>query len=145
MTSAWAATSTLEKVEMPVRPFHINVQQSVLDNLRERLSSTRWTESIEDAGWDYGTSPSYLRELCAYWQNDFDWRRQEGYLNSFNHFRAEVDGFGIHFIHERGKGRSPTPLLLTHGWPDSFLRFSKLIPMLTDPETHGGDRKIPSM
>lgn len=124
---------------MPVQSFQIHVQQSVLDDLHGRLSGTRWSDGFEDAGWKRGTERGYLQELCDYWRDEFDWRRQEDYLNSFRHFRAEVKGFGIHFIHERGKGRDPIPLLLTHGWPDSFLRFAKIIPRLTDPGAHGGD------
>jgi microsomal epoxide hydrolase len=124
---------------MPIQRFQIKVQQSVLDDLQERLVRTRWIEGAADAGWDAGTNPGYLLELCAYWQNGFDWRRQEENLNTLHHFRAEMDGVGIHFIHERGKGNRPIPILLTHGWPDSFLRFLKVIPMLTDPEAHGGD------
>lgn len=124
---------------MPAQPFQISVQQSVLENLRERLSRTRWSDGFEDAGWDYGTNRQYLREFCAYWQNEFNWRRQEAFLNSFRHFQTEIAGLRIHFIHERGKGPHSIPLLLTHGWPDSFWRFTKIIPMLTDPEAYGGD------
>ena len=112
---------------MKVTTFQINVSQETLDDLRKRLSGTRWTEGIKGEGWDYGTNPAYLRELCAYWQNEFNWRKQEAELNSFNHFRADLDGFGIHFIHERGKGKDPLPIILTHGYPDSFVRF--LIPI----------------
>ena len=75
----------------------------------------------------------------SYWKNGFDWREQEGRLNRFAQFRADVDGLGIHFIYKRGNGPNPTPLLLTHDWPDSFYRFYKLIPMLTDPERLGGN------
>ena len=123
---------------MGVKPFKINLKQEILDDLRARLARTRWTDEIAGAGWDYGTNLSYLKELCSYWRNEFDWRRQEKYLNSFHHFRADVDGLGIHFIHERGRGKDPLPLLLIHGYPDSFFRFHKIIPMLTDPENNGG-------
>ena len=122
---------------MKVTTFQINVSQETLDDLRKRLSGTRWTEGIKGEGWDYGTNPAYLRELCAYWQNEFNWRKQEAELNSFNHFRADLDGFGIHFIHERGKGKDPLPIILTHGYPDSFVRFLKIIPMLTAADTDG--------
>lgn len=123
---------------MSVNPFKVQVKQETLDDLRARLAQTRWIDEIEGANWDYGTNSSYLKKLCAYWQNEFDWRKQEEYLNTLNHFRAEIDGFGIHFIHERGKGDNPLPLLLTHGWPDSFIRFHKIIPLLTDPESYDG-------
>jgi pimeloyl-ACP methyl ester carboxylesterase len=124
---------------MAIRPFEIEVPQETLDDLRDRLDRTRWTDEVNGAGWDYGTNLGYLRELCQYWRDDFDWREQEAKLNEFSHFKADVDGLGIHFVHERGRGPDPTPLLLTHGWPDSFYRFHKLIPMLTDPERFGGD------
>lgn len=128
---------------MTVTPFTVRIDQQVLDDLAQRIARTRWTDEVEDAGWNYGTNQAYLRELLAYWRDQFDWRRQEALLNQFAHFRAEVDGFGdsfgLHFIHERGSGDNPIPLLLTHGWPDSFFRFYKIIPMLTHPEQFGGD------
>jgi pimeloyl-ACP methyl ester carboxylesterase len=122
---------------MSVQPFKIEVPQAVLDDLRDRLARTRPARGVEDGGWDYGTDPAYLAELCAYWRDGYDWRRQEAYLNSFSQFRAEVDGVGLHFVHIRGKGPDAIPLLLVHGWPDSFARFLKLIPLLTDPAAHG--------
>ncbi len=123
---------------MAVERFQINIPQLTLDDLNERLERARWPDEIEEAGWDYGTNAAYLRELTHYWQHDYDWRKHEADLNVFNHFRAEIDGLGLHFIHEKGKGAKPLPLLLTHGWPDSFWRFHKLIPLLTDPESYGG-------
>lgn len=123
---------------MAVEKFQINIPQATLDDLNERLARTRWPDEIEEAGWDYGTNAAYLRELAYYWQHDYDWREHEADLNEFNNFRAQIDGLRIHFIHEKGKGAKPLPLLLTHGWPDSFWRFSKIIPMLTDPERFGG-------
>ncbi|MFI5034239.1 MAG: epoxide hydrolase, partial [Reyranellales bacterium] len=124
---------------MTVHPFRIDVPQSVLDDLPERLRRTRWAEDAQGDGWDRGTNPQYLKELCAYWRDRFDWPKQQGYLNTFRHFRADIDGVGLHFIHQRGKAANAIPLLLVHGWPDSFARFLKIIPMLTDPEAHGGD------
>src|SRR5690606_35918543 len=94
---------------------------------------------ISGVGWGYGADLGYMQELVAYWQNQFDWRAQEAKLNEFAHFRAQVDGVGIHYIHERGKGKNPTPIILVHGWPDSFYRMHKIIPMLTDPASFGGD------
>ena len=123
---------------MAVERFQINIPQVTLVDLNERLARARWPDEIEGAGWDYGTNSAYLRELAHYWQHHYDWRKHEAALNVFNHFRAEIGGIGLHFIHEKGKGAKPLPLLLTHGWPDSFWRFSKLIPMLTDPESYGG-------
>ena len=122
-----------------IRPFRVEVPQDDLDDLRERLARTRWADEVEGAGWDYGTSLGYLRELTDYWREGFDWRAQEEAINRFTNFRATIGGFGLHFIHERGEGPNPLPILLAHGWPDSFYRFHKLIPLLTDPARYGGD------
>lgn len=124
---------------MDVRPFEVQVTEEVLDDLRERLARTRWPDEIADAGWEQGTNLAYLRELVAYWEGSFDWREQEEKLNRFAQFRAEVGGFDLHFVHERGEGPDPLPLILTHGWPSTFFEFSKIVPLLTDPESHGGD------
>ncbi len=123
---------------MSIKPYQINVPQSVLDDLQKRLKATRWLDDV-DAAWNQGTSLPYMRELADYWSNKFDWRKQEAVLNKFNWFAADIDGEEIHFIHERGKGSNPTPIILFHGWPDSFLRYTKLIPLLTDPAKYGGD------
>jgi hypothetical protein len=109
----------------------------------QRASGTRWPDEVEGAGWDYGTNLTYLKELMAYWQHDYDWRKQGTKLNGFAQFRAQIDGVGIHFIHERGKGPNPLPLLLFHGWPDSFYRYSKVIEPLTDPARFGADPATP--
>ncbi len=124
---------------MSIQPFKIAIPQATLDDLRERLARTRWPDEAEETGWDYGTNASYLKELADYWQHSYDWRKHEIALNTFAQFKADVDGVGLHFIHERGKGPNPTPLLLIHGWPDSFYRMSKILPMLTDPASYGGD------
>lgn len=121
-----------------MHPFKIEVAQPVLDDLQARLARTRWPDEVDRAGWDYGTNREYLKELAGYWQHGFDWRAQETYLNQFAQFRAEVDGVNLHFIQEPGRGPNPLPLLLTHGWPDSFYRMHKLIPLLTDPARFGG-------
>lgn len=126
---------------MDVHPFKIDIPQSVLDDLRDRLARTRWPDAVEGAGWDYGFNLDYLEELVAYWRDHFDWRAQETALNRLPHFRATVDGVGIHFIHEKGRGPDPLPLLITHGWPGSFLEFLAIIPLLTDPARHGGDAR----
>jgi pimeloyl-ACP methyl ester carboxylesterase len=124
---------------MSIQPFKIAIPQVTLDDLRERLARTRFPDEVEGAGWDYGTNLDYLKQLTGYWQHTFDWRAQEARLNQFAHFKTEIDGLMIHFIHERGKGPNPLPLILTHGWPDSFYRMHKIIPMLTDPESFGGN------
>jgi pimeloyl-ACP methyl ester carboxylesterase len=136
---------------MRARPFKIEVKQSVLGDLKERLARTRWPDEATGAGWGMGTSLAYVKELADYWQRKYDWRKQEAELNRFKHFKGEVDGTELHFIHEHGKGPNPTPVILTHGWPDSFYRFHKVIPMLTDPGNFGGEARdsfdvvVPSM
>src|SRR5438270_6731987 len=124
---------------MSIQHFQVNIPQATLDDLHERLARTRWLDEVEGAGWDYGTNLGYMKELAAYWQHQYDWRKHEAELNTFAHFKADVDGLGIHFIHERGKGPNPTPLLLLHGFPDSFYRYHKVIDRLTDPAKYGGD------
>ena len=124
---------------MSIQSFKIAIPQATLDDLRERLAHTRWPDEVEGAGWDYGTNLGYLKELVDYWQHEFDWRAQEAKLNQFAQFRAEINGLGIHFIHERGKGPNPLPIIIFHGWPDSFYRMHKIIPLLTDPASYGGD------
>jgi hypothetical protein len=83
-----------------IKPFKINVPQADRDDLQERLARTRWTDEVEGVGWDYGTNLGYMKELADYWQNHYDWRKQEARLNSFNRFKAEIDGVGLSFIHE---------------------------------------------
>jgi pimeloyl-ACP methyl ester carboxylesterase len=124
---------------MEVQPFKVAVDDWVMEDLRRRLAGTRWPDEIPASGWDYGSNLAYLKELVEYWRTSFDWRAQEKLINSFNHFRAEVEELNIHFIHERGKGPNPTPLIITHGWPSSFFEMYKIVPLLADPGSHGGD------
>jgi len=124
---------------MEAKPFEINISDEVLAELRNRLAATRWPDELPGVGWEYGSNMDYLKELVDYWRNDFDWRAQARRINSSNHFRATVGGLGIHFIHERGKGPNPMPLVITHGWPGTFYEMHKIIPLLTDPAAHGGD------
>ncbi len=99
-------------------------------DLKARLRNTRFPDQIAGTGWDYGTDTQYLKELVAYWANDFDWRAREKQLNAFHHYRANIDGLGIHFIHEKGKKPNSIPVLMMHGWPSSFVQFEKIIPLL---------------
>ena len=123
---------------MEIDRFNIEVPQTALDDLALRLANTRWPDEVPGTGWDYGTDPAYLRELVEYWRREYDWRDQERTLNEFDHFRAKVGGLGVHYIHQRGKGPDPFPLIISHGWPGSVVEMLKIIPMLTDPEAHGG-------
>lgn len=124
---------------MEVKAFKIEVHDKVLDDLRRRLETVRWPDQIPNSGWDYGSNLDYLKELVEYWRSGFDWRAQEAKLNDFHHFKSQVDGLDIHFIHERGKGPNPIPLVITHGWPSTFFEMHKIIPLLADPGAHGSD------
>lgn len=124
---------------MAVESFRIAVPDEALQDLKERLQRTRFSGEIPGADWDYGTNLAYLQELVDYWINHFDWRAQERLINSFSHFKAPVDGQGVHFIHEKGQGPNPLPLIITHGWPGSFFEMYKVIPRLSNPAAHGGD------
>jgi microsomal epoxide hydrolase len=119
-------------------PFTIQIGHEVLNNLRQRLQRTRWPDEIDGAGWDYGTNLAYLQQLIAYWCESFDWRAQERLLNRFPQFQATIDGFRLHFLHLKGRGPRPLPLLLSHGWPGSFFEFYKVVEPLADPARHGG-------
>ncbi|MEE9146766.1 MAG: epoxide hydrolase family protein, partial [Candidatus Tectomicrobia bacterium] len=124
---------------MEVRPFTIHVPDEVLENLRQRLNNTRFPDEIPDSGWDYGSNLDYIKELVQYWRTGFDWRAQEEKLNRFHHYKSLVHGLDIHFIHHRGTGATPMPLIITHGWPSCFFEMTKIIPLLADPGGHGGD------
>jgi pimeloyl-ACP methyl ester carboxylesterase len=124
---------------MTAKPYQIHVPQAVLDDLNERLRDTRWPDEAKASAWERGANLKYMEELVDYWQNRYDWRKQEAELNRFHWFEAEIDGQTLRYIHERGKGPNPTPIILFHGWPDSVCRYLKLIPLLTDPARYGGD------
>lgn len=119
--------------------FRIAIDQQILDDLDRRLATTRFAPDFANAGWDYGVPASYLQGLVDDWRHRFDWRKQEAAINRFPHYRVELDGVPIHFLHIRGRGPSPIPLILTHGWPWTFWDFHKLIEPLTDPAAFGGD------
>jgi hypothetical protein len=103
------------------------------------LAAVRLPTGILGENWNAGIDPAYHRELVSYWRTAYDWRAAERSINTFSHFRAEIDGVRLHFIHEPGHGPKPLPIILTHGYPDSFVRFLKLIPLLPDPRAHGGE------
>ncbi|MCP2163178.1 epoxide hydrolase family protein [Goodfellowiella coeruleoviolacea] len=115
-------------------PFRIDIPDSELADLRERLLRTRWPDEEPVADWSQGVPLAYLRELCHYWATEYDWRATERRLNEFAQYRTEIDGVGIHFLHVRSPHESALPLVLTHGWPGSVLEFEKAIPLLTEPD-----------
>jgi pimeloyl-ACP methyl ester carboxylesterase len=118
-------------------PFTINIAQPVIDDMRARLAATRWPDEIDNDDWAMGANKTYLKSLYKYWQHGFDWGKQQAYLNSFSHYKSKINDIGIHYIYEKGKGKTSVPLLLTHGYPDGFVRFLKLIPLLTRGDEHG--------
>jgi epoxide hydrolase len=125
-------------VNASIEPFRIRIDQSVLDDLEERLARTRIPDQIEGAGWEYGIPFDYLGELIEYWRTGYDWRSEEERLMEFDHYRTSIESQAIHFIHARSDHPDALPLLLTHGWPGSFAEFLDVIPRLTDPESFGG-------
>lgn len=136
---------------MDVQPYKIHLPEAILEDLKDRLARTRWPDEIPGSGWEYGSNLAYMKELAEYWRTRFDWPAQENTLNNLPHFMTNIDGIDIHFIHQRGRGPNPMPLVITHGWPSTFFELSKVIPLLTDPAAHGGaaedsfDVVVPSM
>jgi microsomal epoxide hydrolase len=117
----------------------VAIPDTVIADLRERLSRTRLPDEPPLEPWSTGTSVAYLKGLLDYWRDGFDWRAQEAKLNAFRHFSVPLAGIDLHFIHEVGRGPKPLPLLLSHGWPGSVWEFHKLLPMLIDPARFGAD------
>jgi pimeloyl-ACP methyl ester carboxylesterase len=122
-----------------VEPFTVHIAEPVLADLRARIRNTRWPDQVPGVTWEQGTDLGYLRDLLAYWADGFDWRARERELNRFHHFRADLDGTRVHFVHERARHGGGVPLVLTHGWPSSFVELLPLVPLLTDPGAHGID------
>jgi pimeloyl-ACP methyl ester carboxylesterase len=128
-----------------IEQFSINISQQVIDDLKARIRNTRWTDEIIGSEWNYGTNLSYMKELADYWLTEFDWRRVEKEVNRYPNFIAEIDNCKIHFLHIKGEGKTSVPLIITHGWPGSFLEMIKLIPLLTLSPKLSFDLIIPSI
>lgn len=124
---------------MQPEPFEIAIPDADLQDLRDRLARTRWADDVANEDWRYGVERGWLEEMVRYWREDYDWRAVEADINSMPQYRVTIDGVPIHFLHIRGKGPNPMPLLLVHGWPWTFFDFRDLIGPLTDPAAHGGD------
>ncbi len=131
-------TSRLDS-PLDAAPYTIHVADEALADLRERIRRTRWPEAAPGAAWEQGTDLAYLRDLLAYWADGFAWRERERELNGFRHFRATLDGRRLHFVHERARSGRGIPLILTHGWPSTFVELLPLVPLLTDPRAHGNE------
>jgi len=122
-----------------ITPFRIDVPETDLADLRERLQRTRWPEAETVTDWSQGVPLAYLQDLCRYWATGYNWRATEARLNALPQFRTEIDGLSIHFIHARSPHPDALPLIITHGWPGSVVEFVKVIGLLSDPTAHGGD------
>lgn len=135
------------KISSDIKPYKINVTKESIDDLKKRIAETRWPDEVKNANWDYGTNLTYLKELSAYWQTEFDWKKQEVKLNEFNQYLVNIAGTNIHFIYEKGKGKKSTPVVLLHGWPSSFVQMVKIIPLLTQADANGNsfDVIVPSL
>jgi pimeloyl-ACP methyl ester carboxylesterase len=124
---------------MPIEPFSIRVADEVLADLQARIRNTRWPDPAPGPAWEQGTDLAYLRQVLASWAEEFDWRAQERHLNRYDHFHATLGNVRIHFVHRRAATGGGLPLLLSHGWPSTFLEELALVPLLTDPGAHGLD------
>ena len=142
---------SLAAQDTSIRPFTIRVSDETLADLQSRLSRTRFPDQIPNSAWDYGADTAYMRELVAYWQTSYDWRKHEAELNKLPHFQTEIDGLAMHFVHAKSKEPNALPLIVTHGWPGSVYEFMQVVGPLTDPAAHGGDAQdafhlvLPSM
>ena len=121
-----------------ITPFTINTPESQLTDLRNRINNTRWAEEECVNDWSQGIPLTYVREIADYWANQYDWRKSEQYLNTFDHFQTNIDDLDIHFIHQKSPHPDAYPLIITHGWPGSIIEFHKVIQPLVDPTKHGG-------
>jgi microsomal epoxide hydrolase len=119
--------------------FNIDVPEDVIQKIYTRVKEYPWHEMPDDGGWSYGTNLDYMKDFCDYWINKFNWREQERKINKFHHYTSLVDDINIHFIHEKGSGNGPIPLLISHGWPGSIVEFLNIIDPLAHPEKHNGN------
>ena len=122
-----------------IKPFKINIPDKTLVEIYTKVKNYPWHEMPDDGGWKYGSNLDYMREISNFWVNDFDWRKHEAEINRFSNFTTIVDDIEMHFIHEKGSGSNPTPLLLMHGWPGSVVEFLHIIEKLAHPEKFGGN------
>src|SRR6266498_48497 len=122
-----------------IEEFRIDIPQSALDDLADRIDRTRWTDELPDAGADYGVPLQRVRELARRWRHEYDWRAWEARLNAYPQFTTTIDGQQVHFLHVRSPEPDALPLICTHGWPMSVFEYLDLAGPLSDPRAHGGD------
>ena len=123
------------------KSFKVEISKETLQNINSKVKNFQWHEMPDDGGWEYGTNLEYMKEFANYWINKFNWRKTEEKINKFKNFKTNVDGIDIHFIHEKGSGSNPKPLLLNHGWPGSIIEFLDIIDQLAHPENYGGNKE----
>jgi len=121
-----------------IKPFKINILNEHLEDIYNKVKKYPWHEIPDDGDWQYGTNLDYMKEISKYWVREFDWKKHETEINKFSNFKTKIDNIDLHFIHEKGSGKKPMPLLLCHGWPGSFVEFIKIIEKLAHPERFGG-------
>ena len=121
-----------------VKPFKVKIPNSLIQEIKNKVKKYPWHEMPSEGGWEYGTNLDYMKEISNYWVNDFDWNKHQEEINKFSNFISRVEEIDIHFIHEKGSGTNPTPLLLMHGWPGSIVEFLHIIEKLAHPEKFGG-------
>ena len=121
-----------------IKPFKVAISDKFLQNIYFKVKNYPWHEMPDDGGWTYGTNLNYMKEISKYWIEKFDWKKTEEKINKFQNFKSNIDGIDIHFIHEKGSGSNPRPLLLSHGWPGSIVEFLQIIDQLAHPEKFGG-------
>jgi epoxide hydrolase len=132
-------TAAADRSETEIRPFRLEIPEADLDDLRDRLSRTRWPRELPGEEWSRGVPLGYLKELAEYWRTDYDWREHEARLNELPQFTTTIDGTHVHFLHIRSPEAEALPLIVTHGWPGSIVEFLDVIEPLADPRSHGGD------
>ena len=121
-----------------VKPFKVDISDQIIKNIYDKVKKYPWHEMPNDGGWEYGTNLDYMKEISKYWVSEFDWRKYEREINKFPNFITKVDDIDIHFIHEKGSGSKPMPLLISHGWPGTIVEFLHIIEKLAHPEHFGG-------
>ena len=124
-----------------INPFKVKIPDEIIKNINSKVKNYSWHEMPDDGGWDYGTNLDYMKEFSKYWLENYNWRETEKKINRFKNFKCNIDNIDIHFIHEKGSGKNPRPLLLSHGWPGSIIEFLHIIEKLAHPEKFGGNEE----
>ena len=124
-----------------IKPFKVKIPDEIIQNINSKVKNYSWHEMPDDGGWDYGTNLDYMKEFSKYWLENYNWRETEKKINRFKNFKCNIDNIDIHFIHEKGSGKNPRPLLLSHGWPGSIIEFLHIIEKLAHPEKFGGNEE----